>query len=143
MNRPLRILFVCFGNICRSPMAVGIAKSLYGNSLHAESAGVGAIPGTPPSPEAVLAVRNLFQADIADHVARSVEAVDTAAFDLVVGLDSGIYSRLKRRGDIAGERLYGWDIEDPLGLGYEAYKEAARKIQARLAELAAARGLAP
>ncbi|MDH4197244.1 MAG: low molecular weight phosphatase family protein [Candidatus Aminicenantes bacterium] len=143
MKEPLRILFVCFGNICRSPMAVGIAKSLYGDRLHAESAGVGATPGTPPTSEAVLAVRTLFQADIAGHVARSFEAVDPAAFDLVIGLDFGIYTRLKRRGDIAEGRLYGWDIEDPLGLGYEAYKEAARKIQARLAGLAAARGFAP
>ncbi len=141
MESPLRILFVCFGNICRSPMAVGIARSLYKDRIHAESAGVGATPGTPPTPEAVLAVRSLFQADISGHRARDMAAVNPAAFDLVIGLDFGIHARLKRRGDIADAKLYGWDIDDPLGSGTEAYRETARKIQARLEQLVAARGL--
>ena len=142
MKSSLRILFVCFGNICRSPMAVGIAKSQYGDRLHAESAGVGATPGEPPTPEAVQAVRSLCQADIADHVARSFDAVDPATFDIIIGLDFGIYARLKSRGDIAEGSLYGWDIEDPLGLDYEAYKATARKIRTRLAEFLATQELA-
>lgn len=142
MKKPLRVLFVCYGNICRSPMAAGIATRLHGGLLTVESAGIGAAAGARPTPEAVLAVRSLFQADIVSHAARPVDAVDLASFDAVVAMDFVVYQRLKARGDIPEEKLFGWDIEDPLGLGYDVYRETAKKIKLRLEQFLSGRGYA-
>jgi protein-tyrosine-phosphatase len=56
------ILFVCTGNICRSPMAEGLFRHLtarMGGRYRALSAGVGAIDGMPPSSHSVQALREL------------------------------------------------------------------------------------
>src|SRR5450759_5762549 len=55
------ILFVCTGNICRSPMAEGIFRqAVQGRGdYRVLSAGIGAVNGQPPSPYAVQAVREL------------------------------------------------------------------------------------
>jgi len=142
VKKPLRVLFVCYGNICRSPMAAGIAAGLHGDLLIVESAGIGAVTGARPTPEAVLAVRSLYRADIVGHTARPVDAVDLASFDAVVAMDFVVYQRLKARPDIREDRLFGWDIEDPLGLGYEVYRETAKKIKLRLEQFLSGRGYA-
>ena len=56
------ILFVCTGNICRSPMAEGLFRHAVKGRGDFEvfSAGVGAIDGLPPSEHAVRAVRELL-----------------------------------------------------------------------------------
>ncbi len=61
--------------------------------------------------------------------------------DHVVALDYPVYARLKALGVIPEERLYGWDIADPLGRGYDAYKETARRIDRRLEQWIAGLGL--
>ena len=55
------ILFVCTGNVCRSPMAEGIFRQAIRNrsDYRVLSAGLGAMEGQPPSPYAVQAVREL------------------------------------------------------------------------------------
>jgi protein-tyrosine-phosphatase len=137
---PLKILFVCYGNICRSPMAAAIARKNHGDRVRASSAGVAAAGG-PAADEAVLVMRILFQTDIADHLSRSVESCDLAAFDYVVAMDFLVYSRLKELGRIPEERLYGWDIEDPLGQGYDAFRATALKIERRLEQFLSGLGI--
>ncbi|RME96113.1 MAG: ribose 5-phosphate isomerase B [Verrucomicrobia bacterium] len=55
------VLFICTGNVCRSPMAEGLFRHLTAGSgrFRARSAGVGAVAGLPPSPHAVTAMREL------------------------------------------------------------------------------------
>lgn len=137
---PLKLLFVCYGNICRSPMAAAIARKKHGDRVKAASAGVAAAGG-PAADEAVLVMRILFQTDITDHVSRSVESFDLAAFDYVVAMDFVVYSRLKELGRIPEERLYAWDIEDPLGQGYDAFRATAFKIERRLEQFLTGLGI--
>ncbi len=129
-RRP-RILFVCYGNICRSPMSVGLARRRLGDRAEVRSAGIAALGG-PASDDAVLVMKLVYQVDISDHVARPISEYDLGAFDYVVALDYPVYARLKGLGVIPEDRLYGWDIPDPLGRGYDAYKEAALRIDRRL-----------
>jgi protein-tyrosine-phosphatase len=125
-----RLLFVCYGNICRSPMAEGIARS----------AGIAATGG-PASAEAVLVMKLVYNVDISSHIARPVGIYDIAAFDHVIALDVSIFNHLRDIWGVPEAVLYGWDIEDPLGQGYDAYKGTARKIERRLEQFLAAHGL--
>ena len=136
----MKILFVCYGNLCRSPMAAGIARRLLGDAAEVASAGIAAAGG-PAAEDAVLVMKILYQTDISDHVARNISDFDLASFDHIIAMDLPIYSRLRDLRVIPNEKLSGWDIEDPLGRGYEAFKEAARKIEMRLMQWIARMGL--
>jgi protein-tyrosine phosphatase len=136
----VKILFVCYGNLCRSPMAAGIARRLLGDAAEVASAGIAAAGG-PAAEDAVLVMKILYQTDISDHVARNISDYDLASFDHIIAMDLPIYSRLRDLRVIPDEKLSGWDIEDPLGRGYEAFKEAARKIEIRLKQWIARMGL--
>ena len=135
----LRILFVCHGNVCRSPMAVGIARKQLGNLTLAESAGM-APSGGKATEEAVLVLKAVYGVDISDHRTRSITDVDLASFDYIIALDLYIYARLKESDRIPTEKLFGWDIEDPIGLGYQTYKQVAKKIEKRLEQFLENRG---
>lgn len=138
--KTIRILFVCYGNICRSPMAEGIARLRLGTRGEAASAGIAATGG-PASVEAVLVMKLVYQTDISGHVARPVGVYDLKSFDHIVAMDISIHNHLRDIWGVPGTKLYGWDIEDPLGLGYDAYKETARKIERRLDQFLASIGL--
>jgi protein-tyrosine-phosphatase len=85
----------------------------------------------------------VYQTDISGHEARNITDFDLGSFDYVIAMDYPIYSRLKGLKVLPDEKLYGWDIEDPLGRGYDAFKETARKIDRRLEQFAAKMALEP
>jgi protein-tyrosine-phosphatase len=67
--------------------------------------------------------------------------VDLALFDYVIAMDLSIYTRLKESDQVPEEKLFGWDIEDPIGQGYQTYKQAAKKIEKRLEQFLENRSL--
>jgi len=95
MNKPeLKILFVCLGNICRSPLAEGIfrdkirKKSL---SVEIDSAGTGAWhAGENPDRRAVATAKK-FGVDISALVARQFTADDFHRFDKIYVMDKSNY----------------------------------------------------
>lgn len=95
---PYRVVFVCTGNICRSPMAEVVTRAaadvttlgdgtVLGSHLHLRSAGTG--PWHEGEPMYPMALEALVRAGYShhDHVARQFAASDLAAIDLVVALD--------------------------------------------------------
>lgn len=134
-----RFLFVCYGNICRSPMAEGIARKRLEGAAEVASAGIGAAGG-PASEEAVLVMKIVYGVDISSHVARPVGAYDLGSFDAVVAMDVSIYNHLRDFWGVPEGRLYGWDIDDPIGSDYARYKETALKIERRLEQFLDAAG---
>jgi glycine hydroxymethyltransferase len=86
------ILFVCTGNICRSPIAEGFLRQMLADrniaGMDVESAGVSGLDGYPAMPEAVTALfeRNV---DISSHLARRLTRTMAESADLVVGMSSG------------------------------------------------------
>ncbi|MES2495537.1 MAG: low molecular weight protein-tyrosine-phosphatase [Pseudomonadota bacterium] len=87
---PPRILFVCLGNICRSPLAEGAMRAAAdreGFAIETDSAGTGDWHvGHPPDPRAVAeAARNGI--DIAGLRGRQITLADFERFDHVIALD--------------------------------------------------------
>lgn len=97
---PIRILFVCLGNICRSPMAHGIALARIRDSglheqLEVDSAGTAAYhAGEAADPRTVAELRR--HGAPADLVARKVRSSDFEHFDLIIAMDRSNYRDLKR-----------------------------------------------
>ncbi|AXX89190.1 protein tyrosine phosphatase [Arcobacter suis] len=95
------ILFVCLGNICRSPLAEGIAKNYIKEknlNLVIESAGTGHWHiGEKPCDNSIK-VALLNGVDISKQKAQQVKKSDFKNFDLIVGLDDSNISNLKNLG---------------------------------------------
>jgi len=93
-----RILFVCLGNICRSPLMEGVARAHWdGAGVEFDSAGLGAWhAGAPPDPRAV-AVAARHGIDIGAQRARQVQAGDFAGFDWMLCADREVLAALRRR----------------------------------------------
>jgi protein-tyrosine-phosphatase len=135
-----RLLFVCYGNICRSPMAEGLARRRLGPAVEVASAGIGATGG-PAAEEAVLVMKAVYGVDLSRHVARPVGLFDLGRFDHIVAMDVSIYNHLRDIWGVPESVLYGWDIEDPIGADYNTFKETARKIERRLDQFLSAAGI--
>lgn len=131
------IIFVCLGNICRSPIAEGVAKKyLEENNLdiQIQSAGTGDWHiGNPPC-ENSIKVAKLNGVDISMQRARQVTKEDFDKFDLVIGLDSSNIQNLKNLGCKnpikLGEFGYeGQDVPDPYFFdGFEGFDKVFEMI---------------
>jgi protein-tyrosine-phosphatase len=130
MDMP-RILFVCGGNTCRSPMAQALAKRLLGDDAVVESAGIDAEDGAPANSKAIVAMER-FGLDISNHIARDASEVDLAAFDLIVTMKPKFAERLISESGADPTKVRQIDIDDPYGKDLEAYVECAAKIEAVL-----------
>jgi protein-tyrosine phosphatase len=88
----MRILMVCLGNICRSPLAEGILKHKIeqaGLSWTVDSAGTGGWHAGDPPDRRSIAVARKYGIDIAGQRARQFEPVDFERFDRIFVMDTG------------------------------------------------------
>lgn len=98
--KPFRILFVCLGNICRSPAAEGVMRALVSEAglddrFVIDSAGTGGyhIGDLPDSRMRVHARRRGYELT---HICRQVRASDFDDFDIIIGMDAANIRNLKR-----------------------------------------------
>jgi protein-tyrosine phosphatase len=140
------LLFVCAGNICRSPIAEALFKRIAESrpalaSIHVGSAGTIAMDGSPPTRETLRAARDELGLDLSNHRARSIEGL---AADLILTMDRrvtrevaklGLTGRVVMLGEFAGD---GEIVEDPYGAPLDVHRACARHIR-RLVEAAADR----
>lgn len=138
------IIFVCLGNICRSPIAEGVAlKIIKENSLDikVDSAGTGDWHvGETPCPNSVKVAKN-NGVDISNLTSRQVNKMDFEKFDLVVALDAQNYTDLKalgarnlvKLGDFGYE---GADVPDPYFFnGFDGFNEVYKMCEECVAKL--------
>jgi len=140
-----RLLFVCTGNLCRSPMAVGFTKELLkaqGRDDEVASAGTWTVEDHPPAPLAVevMAERGV---DISSHRSHRLTVQDIEDADLVVVMTQGHKESLALEFPLAKEKIYllaeltgkSHDIEDPYGTeSLELYQQCADQIEELLRE---------
>lgn len=144
-NAPMRVLMVCLGNICRSPMAEAVLRHLRPDWT-VDSAGTGAWhAGEPPDRRALA---ELARHGIAtSHRARQVTAEDYRRFDRVLAMDRAVLAELERRRPRdATARLELFDraeVPDPYYDGPEAFAAVYEQIARRCRELAAEGACAP
>ncbi len=94
-----KILFVCLGNICRSPVAEGVFAHVaeqagHGDRFELDSAGTGSWHvGNPPDPRSVVAAaaRGI---DLSNLRARQVCQRDFMTFDLILAMDAANHATL-------------------------------------------------
>jgi protein-tyrosine phosphatase len=140
-----RVLFVCMGNICRSPTAEAVVRAFAEHqaappALQFDSAGThGYHVGDPPDERAIAAARRRG-IDMSGLRARVIEAADFERFDLVVAMDSEVYERLKRvapRQHAARLRLFldfapqleRRDVPDPYYGGATGFEEVLDLVE--------------
>ncbi len=94
-----RICFVCLGNICRSPMAAVVLRSLAaeaGVAMAVDSAGTGSWHVGGPADRSAAAALSRRGYDGSRHIARQFGPADFGRYDLVVGLDGHNVADLRR-----------------------------------------------
>ena len=100
---PIRVLFVCMGNICRSPTAEGVMRSLVAQaglqeSIELDSAGTGSWHvGSPPDARASATART--RGVSLEGSARQVRRADFDDFDLLIAMDAANVRELRGLAD--------------------------------------------
>lgn len=152
MTTPVSILFICLGNICRSPLAEGVFRAVVetrgeAGRFRIDSAGTGGWhAGSAPDPRSV-AIAQRHGIDISAQQARKVRPEDFAEFDLILGMDRSNVDDLRRMApaeqagrihlflDFATGRVR--DVPDPYYGGAEGFADVYRMIREASEALAA------
>src|SRR5215475_3192237 len=142
------VLFVCTGNVCRSPMAEGIfRRAVQGRgNYRVISAGLGAMEGQPPSHYAVQAVKELG-VDISRQRSRMLTPLMVDEADLILGMTHSHLDTVMMLYPHAAEKvfllrefddtldIFEKDISDPIGGSYDVYLECRDQIEQGIASL--------
>ncbi|CAL2076300.1 low molecular weight protein-tyrosine-phosphatase [Tenacibaculum sp. 190524A05c] len=91
----MRVLMVCLGNICRSPLAEGILRSkVFSDSILVDSAGTsGFHQGELPDPRSI-AIAKVKGIDITDQRSRKFVVEDFDNFDLIYAMDQSNFNNI-------------------------------------------------
>ena len=136
------ILFLCTGNVCRSPMAEGLFRhAVKGRGeFRIVSAGIGAVDGEPPTHHSVQAMREIG-IDISHQRSRALTSELIRSADLILGMTHShtdtvalLYPKAAEKTFLLREfddtlEPYEKDISDPIGSPYHIYVDCRDQIE--------------
>lgn len=144
MNKSRRVLLVCTGNTCRSPLAEVMLKQLRPD-WEVRSAGLMASPGAPAAANSVLVARQRGL-DLSSHQSTQLDRSLVEWADLILCLGENHRRALGQMFPEARDKTLvlreaaglekPWDISDPVGQSLAVYEECARQIDEALQALA-------
>ncbi|HHW58110.1 MAG TPA: ribose 5-phosphate isomerase B [Clostridia bacterium] len=136
----MKVLFVCTGNTCRSPMAEGLfnakAKAL-GKDFETKSAGVFAPEGFPASDEAIKVLKDDYNIDISSHRSKNLRKHDLEETDLVLTMSTSHKRSILLQYPEYSHKVFTikefvgleGEVEDPYGMPIEYYRKTARELE--------------
>jgi protein-tyrosine phosphatase len=145
----VRILFVCMGNICRSPTAEGVMRHIVReegleDAIEIDSAGTGGWhAGSPPDSRATATARR--RGIVLDGAARQFSPEDFDSFDLILAMDAenardllalatseavAAKVRLLREFDSESDGTGDLDVPDPYYGGPDGFEEVLDMVEA-------------
>lgn len=146
-GRSIGVLFVCYANVCRSPLAAGLMRELAGKRglaerLQIDSAGTSAMEGAHPHPLSCEIAeqhgftlqgraRQLLRDDLTrfDHVVvmdrQNMSTIERLAAPSAFGSLAGYRAKIRLLRAIANPKAKGRDLDvpDPIGSGAQRYAE--------------------
>ena len=127
-----KIMFICSGNTCRSPLAEGLFKKYLKENnitdIDVGSAGVGAFPGDGVSINSIL-VAGSRGVDISSHRARNINPEHILTTDLFFCMSDSHKQVLSRHCN--EEKIVVLNVADPYGRPIEAYEECAKQLESQ------------
>ncbi len=142
------VLFVCTGNICRSPMAQGLFANLVRGrrDIEVTSAGIGAVGGQPPSPHSVevmaeigLDIRNIRSKPLMADLVRKADFIFVMTYghldSMLLLFPSAAEKTFLLREFETDLPVMEREVSDPIGQSRETYRECREQIREALPRL--------
>ncbi len=126
MMRRKNVLFVCLGNICRSPMAEALARTYGSDVMNAQSAGLTPALTNSPLTRMVLKEKNI---DLGNHLPKAFKDVDLDTVDLIVNMSG---RKLPAGVKVA---IQDWTVQDPMGASQTVYREVCAQLEMAVMQL--------
>ena len=129
INGKTRVLFLCIGNACRSPMGEAIARQDAGDVIEPSSAGIYPMGMIPEMTQTTLTKNGYSPEGLRSKGLREIASEEV---DLVVNLSG--YERAQALENFP--QVENWEVSDPYGADEATYQRILEEIRGRVKRLA-------